>query len=157
MASFKGFINFVSVILNVVFIWALMSGYLVINKGADSAEELPVVDIESNEDIVKRVIIEREVAELPLTIQAFNKVNDIKIDSIVLTQTSEPYAGYIVSRWIVEEKVDLSLNQYAANGYRDKFIEKERTVYVKVQDIRLYKDEVSWDAGWRSAYYDLKL
>ncbi|MBR3912291.1 MAG: hypothetical protein IKJ48_06490, partial [Alistipes sp.] len=106
---------------------------------------------------VKRVIIEREVAELPLTIQAFNKVNDIKIDSIVLTQTSEPYAGYIVSRWIVEEKVDLSLNQYAANGYRDKFIEKERTVYVKVQDIRLYKDEVSWDAGWRSAYYDLKL
>ena len=106
---------------------------------------------------IKRSIIERERADIPLKIQQFEKVYGITIDSMVITNNIEPYSGYLVTTWDLDEKQNLSVNQWAANGYKDKYIRKQKEVYVEISDITSKNSgHITWKDNWSSAYLSVK-
>ena len=106
---------------------------------------------------IKRSIIERERADIPLKIQQFEKVYGITIDSMVITNNIEPYSGYLVTTWDLDEKQNLSVNQWAANGYKDKYIRKQKEVYVEISDITSKNNgHITWKDNWSSAYLSVK-
>ena len=86
-----------------------------------------------------------------------NNVNSIKIDSLVITSNIEPYSGYLVTTWNITEQVDLSVNEWAANGYKDKYVKKNKVVYVEIKNIIAKKNgEVTWNNSWTSAYLSIR-
>lgn len=106
---------------------------------------------------IRECIIQRERADIPLKIQQFEKVYGITINDMVLTNNVEPYAGYLVTTWDLDEKQNLSARQWAANGYKDKYVRKQKEVYVEITEIELSKSgEVSWHDNWYSAYNSVK-
>lgn len=106
---------------------------------------------------IKRGIIERERADIPLKIQQFEKVYGITIDSMVITNNIEPYSGYLVTTWDLDEKQNLSVNQWAANGYKDKYVRKQKEVYVEISDITSKNNgHITWKDNWSSAYRSVK-
>lgn len=109
---------------------------------------------------IQDCIVEREKADIPLKIQRFEKVYGITIDNFVLTNNVEPYTGYLVTTWDLDEKQDLSAQQWAANGYKDKYIRKQKTVYVEISDITLDREgRVSWSdssLNWFEAYTNVR-
>ena len=145
-SSAKKIFNTISYLLNFIFIIIFLFAYL----GSGDNNEVNI-----NEDIehIKHSIVERESAEIPLLIQKFENVHKIRIDSLVLTQGKmQPYSGYLVTVWDIDEKQDLSTLEWAANGYKDKYKRKEKVVYVEVERITSTKKEVSWGSDWASAY-----
>lgn len=148
--SVKKAINILSYLLNVVFIVLLILG-LRGNKTDDSSKQ------ENTIESIKQCIIERERADIPLKIQQFEKVYGITIDDMVFTNNIEPYAGYLVTTWDLDEKQNLSTQQWAANGYKDKYVRKQKEVYVEVGNVTATKNgEVSWQDNWSSAYYSVR-
>ena len=114
--------------------------------------------LEPNLEKVKSSIVETEIADIPLHIQKFDGVFDIQIDTIVFTNNIQPYVGYLVTTWDINEKQDLSHNEWASNGYKDKYIRKTKTVYVPVTDVTINSGRnasISWRSNWISAYYDI--
>lgn len=81
---------------------------------------------------IKNTITSYEMAGLPLTIQQF--ADDIKIDSLVIINQCEPYIAYFVTKW------------------KPKHALKYQTVYVKVENIRVKRDYVTWHTDWFSAW-----
>ena len=147
--SAKKAINTISYALNVFFIVALLFG-LYENKQKGPKKDNTLQSI-------KDCIIERERADLPLKIQQFEKVYGITINDIVLTNNVEPYAGYLITTWDLDEKQELTTRQWAANGYADKYVRKQKEVYVEIMNIKTSKSgEVSWNDNWFSAYLSVK-
>lgn len=142
--------NIFSYLLNIFFISTLVIGYI---KQASSSEDIVHEQQDSSEQI-KQSIIEREKADLPLNIQSFKNVYDITIDDFVFTNNTEPYSGYMVTTWDFDEKQDLSPNEWAANNYKDKYIRKQKKVYIEVNNIITQKDNISWFSNWQAAYMD---
>lgn len=151
--SFKKLLNIISYTLNVVFIAMLIIGIKGVNDTKDA--EPPMEEIEETDpiELIKECIIAQEKARLPLTKQEFERVHDITIDSLVITNNAEPYSGFLVTTWDMDEKQDLTTRQWAANGYEDKYIRKKKVMYVEVSYIRTtYKGEVTWQSDWFSTY-----
>lgn len=140
--------NIFSYLLNIFFISTLVIGYI---KQASSSEDIVHEQQDSSEQI-KQSIIERERADLPLNIQSFKNVYNITIDDFVFTNNTEPYSGYMVTTWDFDEKQDLSPNEWAANNYKDKYIRKQKEVYIEVNNITTRKNNVSWYSNWQAAY-----
>ena len=89
-----------------------------------------------------------------MKIQKFDHVYDIVIDSLVLTNNIEPYAGYLVTTWDLDEKQKLTTQQWAANGYKDQYIRKTKTVYVEIYQIKTRGRSMTWNNNWVSAYHE---
>lgn len=151
--SLKKLLNIISYTLNVVFITFLIIGI----KGSNSTDNAD--EINSTENTLKSIkecIIQQENANLPLTKQDMDNVNSIKIDSLVITTNIEPYSGYLVTTWNITEQVEMSAQEWAANGYKDKFVKKNKVVYVEISNIRAKSNgEVSWNNNWTSAYLSI--
>lgn len=144
----KKVFNIFSYLLNVFFISILVIGYI---KQASSSEDVVHEQQDSSEQI-KQSIIEREKADLPLNIQSFKNVYDITIDDFVFTNNAEPYSGYMITTWDFNEKQDLSPNEWAANNYKDKYIRKQKKVYIEVSNIVTRKNNITWYSNWQAAY-----
>ena len=146
----------ISVILNIAFIAYFVmeySGKLDGQPASEPTAEKEVVDPIAQ---IKEIVLERERAKLPLTTQEYSEVHSIKIDSLVLTKTTSPYEGYLVTTWDFDKKVDLSLTEYAANGYKDKYVRRKKTMYVEISFLRATtKGEVDWNTDWLGAYFSL--
>lgn len=102
--------------------------------------------------------MEREKAEIPLQIQKFDKVHNITIDSMVITEYASPYAGYLVTTWDYDLREELSTQEWAENGYGDsfKYTRKTDTVYVKISNIvQKYNGNISWNSNWESTYISI--
>lgn len=140
--------NILSYLLNIFFISILVIGYI---KQASSSEDVVHEQQDSSEQI-KQSIIEREKADLPLNIQSFKNVYDITIDDFVFTNNAEPYSGYMITTWDFDEKQDLSPNEWAANNYKDKYIRKQKKVYIEVSNIITRKNNITWYSNWQAAY-----
>lgn len=146
----KKVFNIFSYLLNVFFISTLVIGYI---KQASSSEDV-VPEQQDSAEQIKQCIIEREKADLPLNIQSFRNVHDITIDNFVFTSNIEPYSGYMVTTWDFDEKQDLSTSEWLANGCEDKYIRKQKQVYIEVNNITIQKDNVTWYSNWQAAYMD---
>lgn len=143
----KKVLNICSYALNVIFIAIFVWGYF-LTKTPDAREQ-------TVEDI-KSAIVEKERAELPLRVQQFEHVYAITIDSMVVTNDVEPYGAYLVTTWDIDEKQYLTATQWIDNGQRDKYIRKQKTVYVQVRNIITENGAIKWNAGWHNAYYEVK-
>ena len=152
--SLKKLLNLISYALNVVFIAFLILGI----KGYSNLKTPEdTISTEDKLNSIKECIIQKENANLPLTKQMMNNVNSIKIDSLVITSNIEPYSGYLVTTWNITEQVDLSVNEWAANGYKDKYVKKNKVVYVEIKNIIAKKNgEVTWNNSWTSAYLSIR-
>lgn len=142
----KKFLNILSYVLNIVLIAILVHTYF--GKGINASEN----KIEG----IKSGIVERERADIPMKIQQFEHVYGITIDSLVLTNNIEPYSGYLVTTWDLDEKQNLTTSQWAANGYKDKYKRKQKTVYVEISDIKTSGRTMNWQDNWISAYMSVK-
>ena len=146
--SFKKLLNIIS--LNVVFIAFLIIG---IKGNTNQENNKEISSVESKLNSIKECIIQQENANLPLTKQNMDNVNSITIDSLVITTNVEPYSGYLVTTWNITERVDMNAQEWAANGYKDKYVKKNKVVYVEISNIRAKANgEVSWNNNWTSAY-----
>lgn len=164
----KKLLNVVSYALNVVFIVFIAVMLTKQNEGAvepqpeESQEE--VQPAESEVERVKRLVIERERADIPLHVQECEGVNSIVIDSLVLTQT-RPYAGYLVTTWNYDEKYERSDaerdEEFRETGSFGDFYghrKKSKTVYVEIPEINVnrFNGDLSWRSNWLSAYWSLR-
>lgn len=148
--SFKKLLNIISYTLNVVFIAFLIIG---IKGNTNQENNKEISSAESKLNSIKECIIQQENANLPLTKQNMDNVNSITIDSLVITTNVEPYSGYLVTTWNITERVDMNAQEWAANGYKDKYVKKNKVVYVEISNIRAKANgEVSWNNNWTSAY-----
>lgn len=146
----KKLLNIISYALNIVFITFLIIGIRGNHKTDDTEE---IISAENTLKNIKECIIQQENANLPLTKQSMDNVNSIKIDSLVITTNIEPYSGYLVTTWNITEQVEMNAQEWAANGYKDKFVKKNKVVYVEISNIRAKSNgEVSWNNNWTSAY-----
>lgn len=143
----KKVLNILSYTLNVIFI--LFFAYSnIINKNSESESDKMQGIVES--------VMTNERAELPLTAQQYDHVYAITIDDMVVTNNVEPYSAYLVTTWDMDEKQNLSRSEWAANGHKDKYIRKEKTVYVEVSDITTDKNgTISWRTNWGGAYINV--
>lgn len=142
-SNLKKSLNILSYLLNAFFIFCIVLGLLQ-NKNSDS---------EKNIESIKQYIIERETSELPLKIQEYNKVHEITIKDVVITNDCEPYSGYMITNWDLDEvQRNLSLGQVAANGYADKYIRKQKEVYVELRHIMSSRGKTVWVSDWDSAF-----
>lgn len=137
--------NILSYLLNIFFISILVIGYV-------RQVSNPVHEQQDNSEWIKQGIIEREKADLPLNIQKFENVYDITIDDFVFTNNVEPYSGYMITTWDFDEKQDLSPNEWVANGCKEKYIRKQKKVYVEVNNIATQKNNITWYSNWLAAY-----
>ena len=148
--SFKKLLNIISYTLNVVFIAFLIIG---IKGNTNQENNKEISSVESKLNSIKECIIQQENANLPLTKQNMDNVNSITIASLVITTNVEPYSGYLVTTWNITERVDMNAQEWAANGYKDKYVKKNKVVYVEISNIRAKANgEVSWNNNWTSAY-----
>lgn len=142
--------NIFSYLLNVFFITVFVIGFI---KQVSNPEN-GVNEQQDKSEQIKQCIIEREKADLPLNIQSFRNVHDITIDDFVFTSNIEPYSGYMVTTWDFDEKQDLSTSEWLANGCENKYIRKQKQVYIEVNNITTQKDNVTWYSNWQAAYMD---
>ena len=142
--------NIFSYLLNVFFITVFVIGFI---KQASNPEN-GVNEQQDKSEQIKQCIIEREKADLPLSIQSFKNVYNITIDDFVFTSNIEPYSGYMVTTWDFDEKQDLSTSEWLANGCENKYIRKQKQVYIEVNNITTQKDNVTWYSNWQAAYMD---
>ena len=130
----------ISVILNIAFIAYFMmeySGKLDGQPASEPTAEKEVVDPIAQ---IKEIVLERERAKLPLTTQEYSEVHSIKIDSLVLTKTTSPYEGYLVTTW----------------DFNSRNVRKKKTVYVEISYLRTnHSGEVNWNTDWLGAYFSL--
>ena len=94
---------FFSVLLNILFIYYFFSD----GDSVENVETEPEVEeVQATNDLqrISAEILERERAKIPLRIQEFEKLHGVEIDSFVFTKTTEPYEGYLVTTWDIDEK-----------------------------------------------------
>ena len=148
----KNTLNILSYLLNIVLIIILVWNKCD-NKPIEKHDD-PIVEAVDTLQLIKDKVLAKERAELPLRIQEFEHVHNITIDSLVLTSTAEPYSGYLVTTWDLDEQQPQNARQWAANGYKDKFIRKTKEVYVGVMYV--YLDHSQWFSHWEEAYFQVK-
>ena len=100
-------------------------------------------------DDIKKGIVETESKELPMTVQKLEGVKEIKIDSLVVVNNTEPYYGYLVTTW----KMEKEYRDYRKYG---ETYEINPQVNVEVRDITVKGSKYSWRTNWYGAYTDIK-
>lgn len=102
-----------------------------------------------NIDEVKKGIIETETKRLPMTIQKLEGVREVKIDSLVIVNNAEPYAGYLVTEWKM-------LKEYDDFDRMGETYEINPKVNVEVRNITIKGRQYSWEINWYGAYSDIR-
>ena len=116
----------------------------VINKMIAKEETEKTEDKEKKEnplDAIYKSIISSESNRLPLTIQKYDGIRRIRIDSLVFINDSEPYSGYLITTWDI----------YEERGFKSYQLVTKK-VNVEVRDIRCMDDKVEWYTEWYDAY-----
>lgn len=130
----KQVLNIGSYVLNVLLLGTLLVFLITGNKDRTTLSGDKMV-------IIKNTIVKGEIKRLPVTIQKVKKnesiflptLNNITIDSLVITSPIKPYRGYLVTTWT---RVD---------GRK----KSEQTVYVDVTDISMARNGVvGWTTHW---------
>lgn len=116
-------ITILSYVLNIVLVITL----IFVIKGTNNGTSEDVLDG------IKQSIVLQERAQLPLTTQRLTSVNEVRIDSLVITNNVEPYTGYLVTEW----------------NYGPKKLKK--TMYVEVSNIRYRNNKITWNTNWLGA------
>lgn len=148
----KDILNIVSYLLNAVFLIIIL--VLLNTRGESNTKS---IDPSEKLEIIKATIIEAENANMPLRVQSLARVHGITLDSLVFTNNVEPYRGYLISTWDVDEQQTLTTNQWVANGYEDKWVRKKKTILVGLTEMTISDDNmVHWMADWSSAYFTAK-
>ena len=145
---------FFSVLLNILFIYYFFSD----GDSVENVETEPEVEeVQATNDLqrISSEILERERAKIPLRIQEFEKLHGVEIDSFVFTKTTEPYEGYLVTTWDIDEKQKLTNEELAANNFNYKYIRKKKVVYVHIESIYESFEDLSWRDSWLNHYYDV--
>lgn len=165
----KKLLNTISYALNVVLI--VFIAILLTKQYEDAVEpqmeehQEDVLPAESEAERVKRSVVEREMADIPLHVQEYEGVNSITIDSMVLSQATQPYAGYLVTTWNYDEKYERSdaerNEEFRKTGSFGDFYghrKKSKTVYVEIPEINVnrFNGDLSWRSNWLSAYMSLQ-
>lgn len=141
--------NIISYVLNVCFIVLLVFGWIIVQKNKPEDSATP----EKEKDYIKNIIVERERADIPLLVQRYDNVYDIKIDSLVITQNVKPYAGYLVTTWDFDKDCGITFDEVRKRKYE----RTTRTMYVEITNIEIQENgKVSWNNNWLSAYMDLQ-
>lgn len=147
-----------------IFILGIITGFglAYVTDKSDNKLSLKSIFNGENEKIdkiesIKRTVIERERADIPLKIQEFEKVYGITIDSMIITNNVEPYSGYLVTTWDLDEKQYLSPLEMYKNGYKDKYVRKQKEVYVEISDIATKNNgNITWKDNWVKTYLSVK-
>lgn len=116
----------------------------IVNKMIAKEETEKTEDKEKKEnplDAIYKSIISTESNRLPLTIQKYDGIKRIKIDSLVFINDSEPYSGYLITTWDI----------YEERGFKSYQLVTKK-VNVEVRDIRCMDDKVEWYTEWYDAY-----
>ena len=116
----------------------------VINKMIAKEETEKTEDKEEKKnplDAIYKSIISSESNRLPLTIQKYDGIRRIRIDSLVFINDSEPYSGYLITTWDI----------YEERGFKSYQLVTKK-VNVEVRDIRCMDDKVEWYTEWYDAY-----
>lgn len=107
---------------------------------------------------MQSAIIEQETANLPLSIQHWSDVKNITIDSLVITQKQEPYAGYFVTHWTYTPTISIisaTLDINAGDTIKGEYCEQ---ILVEVNGIQTKRGQIYWFTDWDGALWDfLKL
>ena len=141
----KKILNILSYVLNVALVIILI--IQLVNR-REKENPLPVNEVEE----IKASILQSERNKLPLQIQDQDHVYDIQIDSIVFTNNVEPYVGYMITQWDVDEKQDLTAQEWARNGYKDKYVRKTKQILIELRGATMDKDgTIRWETNWGKA------
>ena len=84
-----------------------------------------------------------------MTVQKLKGVKEIKIDSLVIVNNTEPYYGYLVTTW----KMEKEYHDYKRYG---ETYEINPQVNVEVREINVKGSKFSWKTNWFGAYTDIK-
>lgn len=147
--------NIISYVLNVCFIVLLIFGWIIVQKNKPEDSATP----EKEKEYIKNVIVERERADIPLLVQRYDHVYDIKIDSLVITQNVKPYAGYLVTTWDFDKEYEIPIKErmLRSDGEYYRYERTTRTMYVEISNIEIQENgKVSWNNNWFSAYMNLQ-
>lgn len=116
----------------------------IVNKMMGKGEEAETQGKEEKKnplDAIYKSIISSESNRLPLTIQKYDGIRRIRIDSLVFINDSEPYSGYLITTWDI----------YEERGFKSYQLVTKK-VNVEVRDIRCMDDKVEWYTEWYDAY-----
>ncbi len=107
-------------------------------------------------DELKQGIIETETKALPLTVQKMEGVFSITIDSMVIINNVDPYYGYLVTTWdINEQHINTSKEMRRTNEvFSYKRVQKKMNV--EVLDIHKIGKKYEWRTNWVGAYFHAK-
>ncbi len=115
---------------------------MIAKEEAEKTEETEDKEKKENPlDAIYKSIISAESKRLPLTIQEYDGIKRIKIDSLVFINDSEPYSGYLITTWDI----------YEERGFKSYQLVTKK-VNVEVRDIRCMDDQVEWYTEWYDAY-----
>lgn len=103
-------------------------------------------------DLLKQGIVETETNSLPMTIQKMEGVISISIDSMVIVNNADPYFGYLVTTWDVNEKHVNSYEEHRRTNEYYSYKRVQKKMNVEVRDIHVKGRKYEWRTDWISAY-----
>lgn len=115
---------------------------MIAKEEAEKTEETEDKEKKENPlDAIYKSIISSESKRLPLTIQEYDGIKRIKIDSLVFINDTEPYSGYLITTWDI----------YEERGFKSYQLVTKK-VNVEVRNITCKDDQVEWYTEWYDAY-----
>ena len=104
-------------------------------------------------DELKQGIVETETNGLPMTIQKMEGVVSITIDTLIFINNTEPYYGYLVTTWDVNERHTNSTKEFIRTDELYSYKRVQKKLNVEVTDVHKsgYR-HFQWRTNWVDAY-----
>ena len=103
-----------------------------------------------------RTVLDVERANIPLRTQNLNGVDSITIDTMVITNHSKPYTGYLVTTWVMDKRTETTHEEFRNTGELYNIEKVRRRVYVKVDNIAMANFRQEWRSHWYEAFLEVK-
>lgn len=107
-------------------------------------------------DEMKKGIVDIETKGLPMTIQKMEGVYSIKIDSMVIINNADPYYGYLVTTWYVNERHENSTAEWYKTHELYSYERVQKKLNVEVTGIHKSGKKFEWRTNWSSAYFQAR-
>ena len=104
-------------------------------------------------DELKQGIIDTETKGLPMTVQKMEGVYSITIDSMVIINNADPYIGYLVTTWDVNEEHQNSMEEWSKTHELYSYVRVQKKINVEVSGIHKSGRKYEWCTNWSSAYF----
>ena len=98
---------------------------------------------------IARFILESERSEIPHKVPGWPQVFDVTIDSVVLVGEEEPYVGYMVAEWDVEERQPVSREDLIRGEY--SYARRKKVQCISLFGVDHKGRTVRWYADWDGA------